>query len=453
MERTRPSVEITFVLGGYFGRAVVDTERPGLRELWLRQPHGALAPKNLLGLHSPAMHGWAVGGYSYVVGNDGVRYESRRSRGHRVERTDGRVSLSGVGLVAENGQEAPLTENWEVAITADGALCWRIERRWEGGFTGKFSGAPALFFNSRPNEVDTRTARGNRNERPNLAGNGVITSLWYVRDCLDGFWSLDYFSTTNRKPIEPGKAPAWPPEMFALNPCVTVKDRDAWAVAKLYPSFPLDADLRVGTRGHLYRRGSYDDFSEIGVVASAGQTFAATPGLVETTALTLVSLPKEDTGYKLAVRIPDADAETALRRYYSGLLNGGSLCDMKLHDFGNETDGWRVGFTPHLAAYAIAAGVPAANPVSSKPASLSQALRESLDMRLDALGPDGRLDWGFTHEPGKVLLDCQFSLPLAAEKYWLHTGDLDWLRGRFDELDLATAVMVGKAEANGGLVG
>jgi cellobiose phosphorylase len=85
--------------------------------------------------------------------------------------------------------------------------------------------------------------------------------------------------------------------------------------------------------------------------------------------------------------------------------------------------------------------------------SLAQALRESLDMRFDALEPDGRLDWGFTHEPGKVMVDYQFSLPLAAEKYWLHTGDIDWLCRRFDKLELATAVLVEKAKANGGLVG
>jgi len=174
---------------------------------------------------------------------------------------------------------------------------------------------------------------------------------------------------------------------------------------------------------------------------------------VETTALTLSSQPKEDTGYRLAVKLPDADAEKALRRYYSGLLNGGTLNDMKLHDFGNETDGWRVGFTPWFVSLAMAAGIPGAQPVSSKPVSVTLALRKSLDMRLDALKADGVLDWGFTHEPGKVFVEYQTSLPLAAEKYWLHTGDLDWLRRRFDKLELALEVLIKRAEANGGLVG
>ena len=151
--------------------------------------------------------------------------------------------------------------------------------------------------------------------------------------------------------------------------------------------------------------------------------------------------------------LPDAAAQQSLRRYYNALLNGGTLCDMKLHDFGNETDGWRVGFTPWLVAIAMAAGVPGASAVSARPVSVAQAMREALDLRLDALLPDGRLDWGFTHEPGKVNVEYQVSLPLAAEKYWLHTGESDWLRQRFDKLKQAIDVLVTTAERNHGRVG
>ncbi|MCF7837383.1 MAG: hypothetical protein K9N49_02025 [Candidatus Marinimicrobia bacterium] len=431
-------------LEGAFGRAVVDGSEPCVRELWLRQPDGALAPKNLLNLHPPARDGfdWAVGGISYVVGADDVRYESRHSTGHRVARRNGRLTFSGVKLVAGNGKAAPLTEDWEIGVMTDGALAWRIERRWAAEFSGVFSGAPALFFNSRPNVTDIRTARG-RNERPNPGGNGVITSLWFAGDGLDGFWSAYYFCTPGGRTAEP----------FARHLCVTVKDRDAWAVIKLYPSFPLDADLAVATGGHLYRRGSYDNFSEIGAVAAPGQSFAAVAGQVECTALTLAAHPQTETGYNLEVEIPDATVQQNLRRYYNGLLNGGTLCDMKRHDFGNETDGWRVGFTPALVAIAMAAGVPGPQPASSRPVSVAQALRESLEMRLAALLPDGRLDWGFTHEPGKVFVDYQYSLPLAADKYWLHTSDTGWLRRHFDPLAQATEVLVRNAEANDGLVG
>lgn len=431
-----------------FGRAEFDGRAAAIRALHLRQQDGSIAPKSVLSLHAP-MHDWAVGGYSYAVDATGNRFESRRSVGHLVEQAAEHLHLSGVKLVDAEGKAAPLTEDWQINVTKDGAQAWKIVRKWDGEFAGKFSGAPALFFNSRPNEKATRR---NWPEPVNPAGNGVITSVWLESEALAGFWSLDYHTPIYRKPWAKDKVPGHHPA-FGKNLCITALGADEWAVAKLYTSFPLDADLRVGTQGHLYRRGSYDDFSEIGVVASAGQTFASKAGLVETTTLTLASQPKEDTGYRLAVKIPDAEAVKALRRYYSGMLNGGTLCDMKLHDFGNETDGWRVGFTPHIISCALAAGVPAAQPVSSKPVSVAQALRESLDMRLDALKPDGRLEWGFSHEPGKVLVDYQFSLPLAAEKYWLHTGDLEWVRGRFDKLELALSVLIQRAEANGGLVG
>ena len=438
-------------MAGLFGKITVDVKEPRLVELWLREADGALAAKNLLSLHPAAMHAWAVGGYSYVVDATGNRYESRRSTGHRVEQTQGRLRLMGVKLADAAGKAAPLTEDWELALSDDGKLRWQIVRTWDAAFAGTFSGAPALFFHARPNEIDTRRARG-RGDLPNPAGNGVITSLWLESEALDGFWSVDYYVPWDKKPWEPGKAPGGPGP-FAKHLCIAAKDLDTWAVVKLYTSFPLDVDLRAAAQGHLYRRGAADQFSEIGVVAVTGQTFAATAGSVETTALTLGSQPKEDTGYRLAVEIPDASAEAALRRYYNGLLNGGTLSDMKLHDIGNETDGWRVGFTPWVVSLAMAAGIPGAQPVSAKPVSVARAIRESLDMRLDALYPDGRLDWGFTHEPGKVLVEYQTSLPLASERYWLHTGELDWLRRRFDKLESATTVLIERAEANGGLVG
>lgn len=435
------------VLDGHFGKVEVDTNAPALRRLFLRQPDESLSVKNLLSLHPP-MHEWAVGAYSYVTDASGNRYESRRSTGHLVEQQDGKLILKGVKLMDSENRAAPLLEDWEIAINDDGKLSWKITREWNAKFSGHFSGAPALFFSTRPNE---HAVRRTTPQPVNPAGNGVVNSLWIESDSLSGFWSAAYYSPISRTPWPIGDEPEYLPQ-FAKNLCITAQDADAWAVAKLYTSFPLDSDLRLESKGHLYRRGSYDDFSEIGVVASAGQTFESSPGLVETTSLTLSGEDKEQTGYRLAVEIPDAEAEKALRRYYSGLLNGGTLCDMAVHDFGNEPDGWRVGFTPWLISLAMAAGVPGEHPVSSRPVSVAQAMRESLDMRLDALKEDGRLDWGFTHEAGKVFMEYQTSLPLAAEKYWLHTGDLPWLRKRFDQLALALGLLIQQAEKSGGLI-
>lgn len=435
----------TVSLEGRFGKATISLDHPAVTSLWLREANGALSAKNVLSLHSPALGAWAVGAYSYVVDAEGVRFESRRSTAHHIRKTSGEVRISGVQLLSADGKAAPLTEDWEIAVTPAGELCWRIARRWHASFSGKFSGAPALFFNSRPTAVDSR---GNQ-ARGNAAGNGVITSLWYESGRLDGFWSRDYYADTG----------GWGAGFFTRNLCVTVKDPDAWAVCKLYTSFPLDVDLRVAAQGHLYRRGMYDQFSELGAVAVVGESFSvANPesmpaGRVETTGVTLGAAAKYDSGHQLIVSLPDAAVESALRRYYASLINGGVMNDPKLHDFGNETDGWRVGFTPSMVAFAMAAGAPAADPVSARPVSLAQAMREAIDMRLDSVTREGVFEWGLTNEPGKILVDNQVSLPLMADKYVLQTGDAASARRWFDKLELTMTTLTHAAEANGGLVG
>ena len=427
-------------LEGRFGKATISLDHPAVTSLWLREANGALSAKNVLSLHSPSLGAWAVGAYSYVVDTKGVRYESRSSTAQQVQKTAGGVQISGVTLVSADGTAAPLTEDWKLAVTPAGELCWQITRRWHASFSGTFSGAPALFFNSRPTAVDSRG---------NAAGNGVITSLWYESGQLDGCWSRDYFADIG----------GWGPGPFTRNLCVTVKDPDAWAVFKLYTSFPLDVDLRVAAKGHLYRRGMYDQFSELGAVAAVGESFnVANPanvqaGRIETTGVTLGAASKYDSGHQLAVSLPDATAESALRRYYAGLINGGVMNDPKLHDFGNETDGWRVGFIPYMVALAMAAGVPAAGPASAQPVSLAQTMREAINIRLDSVTPEGDFQWGFTHEPGKLLVDNQVSLPLMADKYVLQTGDADSARRWFDKLEAAMAVLTRNAETNGGLIG
>ncbi|MBU4399440.1 MAG: glycoside hydrolase, partial [Planctomycetes bacterium] len=67
---------------GRFGKAEVDVSAPSLTALYLRGPDGlnqqsVLAPSG--------MKPWATGGYTYVVGQDGRRYESRLARPEKVE--------------------------------------------------------------------------------------------------------------------------------------------------------------------------------------------------------------------------------------------------------------------------------------------------------------------------------------------------------------------------------
>jgi len=96
-------------------------------------------------------HPWVRGGCTYVVGQDGRRYESRLSRPENVELSeeDGRavVRISGVTLSAGRDEPPVATENWTLSAPGDGSqLVWRIVRRWERDFTSTMSGSPALFF-------------------------------------------------------------------------------------------------------------------------------------------------------------------------------------------------------------------------------------------------------------------------------------------------------------------
>ncbi|MCC6580031.1 MAG: hypothetical protein IT440_06275, partial [Phycisphaeraceae bacterium] len=115
--------------------------------------------------------------------------------------------------------------------------------------------------------------------------------------------------------------------------------------------------------------------------------------------------------------------------------------------------GWRVGFTPWIAAYAMSVGVPGHESLSSCHVSHAEALRKALDMRLDVLDADGRLEWGFSHEPGKVLIENQTALPIAAERYLIHTGDISWAQRRFFDLERAVGIVTQNARQNSGLIG
>jgi hypothetical protein len=426
------------VLESEFGRAEINVVGPRLHQLVLRRVDGTLADRGLLSLWPSENRDWPVGGYSYVVGADGVRYESPRSKGHKVAALSNGVRMFDIALVSTEGKAAPLTETWELTSGEDGSLRWQIERRWTGGWTRCLEGSPGLFFNARANTSPT----GSGQRRLNPGANAVITSIWFERAHLDGrkeplYWDNPF-------------ANSFGDSMFAENGCVTARDRDAWAVIKLYANFPLDHDLKCSAKGYLYRRGTYNQFSEIGVAAAAEATHVSRAGDIETTTLVLARQPQEDTGHQLAIRIPDPDVEAPLKRYYGSLLNGGTMCDQKLHDFGNQPDGWKVGFTPVIEADALSAGVPGPKPVSSRPLGVADALREALDMRFAALQEDGVMRYGFAHSSeNTVFVEYQTSLVLAVERYLLHTGDAGWCRERFPLLERALAVCIRNAQAEG----
>ena len=83
---------------------------------------------------------WAHGGYTYVVGEDKRRYESRLVRPAKVELSGGGVRtgvrIMGVKLAAAANEEPVATEDWTLSTSGDGAeLLWKITRRWQKDFT------------------------------------------------------------------------------------------------------------------------------------------------------------------------------------------------------------------------------------------------------------------------------------------------------------------------------
>ena len=56
-----------------------------------------------------------------------------------------------------------------------------------------------------------------------------------------------------------------------------------------------------------------------------------------------------------------------LKQFYDAVFNGGAVNDQKGFDFGNETDGWYYAGSCWMYGAALAAGTPAAEPLSAPP--------------------------------------------------------------------------------------
>jgi len=62
------------------------------------------------------------------------------------------------------------------------------------------------------------------------------------------------------------------PRRISENHVQTIRDRDTWAIYKLWTNWHVPVDLRLEVSGgHLYRRGSYGVLSEAGAVGGARQ--------------------------------------------------------------------------------------------------------------------------------------------------------------------------------------
>ena len=229
---------------GAFGKVEVNVTFPALAGLYLRGPDG-LDRHSLLA--RTGRRPWARGGYTYTVDESGERYESRLATPEDVQLSeeDGRtvLRLGGIRLSRGGDAEPVATEEWTLSAPGDGSqLIWKIVRRWERDFVSVMSGSPGLFF--------TFDARHRENS--------VTSTIWYDPLRIAARSSDIY-------------APGRPARRVSSNHIQTIRDRDTWAIYKLWTNWHAPADLRLEVEGgHLYRRGSYALLSEAGAVTAGG---------------------------------------------------------------------------------------------------------------------------------------------------------------------------------------
>jgi len=409
------------VIEGAFGRAEVDTTSPALAKLYLRGPDGRLSRQSLLA--AAGARPWASQAYTYVVTDDGRRYESRLGEPARVHaaRTPARTTLllAGVPLVSDTGDRVA-TEDWTLAAARDDAvLTWRVRRRWERDLACTLSGSPGLFFRFEARSVP----------------NSVTTTLWY----------------------DPARMKAASSPLYALvdlpgrvspNQLQTIQDRDTWAVVKLWTNWHAPADLLLRVQGgYLYRRGSFAWLSEVGAVTSPELATQHHAGEVETIALQLEPIRKERTGYQLAVDLPDKTTERRLRDFYGSVLNGGAVNDQATYDLGNESDGWYYAGSSWMYGLALAAGVPAPGKLAAHPYDVARAFRGHLAHIVATLDADGRSHFGYNQ--GGEWVDDNLHTIIGAHAYLLHTGDLAFIRECLPAFERMLAYFVERRNADG----
>ncbi len=411
------------VVEAAFGKAVLDVARPAMIHLYLRRPDGSLEPQSLI-TDFPRHGDWAQGGYTYVVEGEGKRCQSRISKPDNVEverRGDavGRVRFSGVKLVSAIDSEPVATEDW--TLSAEGAdLVWKIVRRWQRDSTYTLSGTPALFstFHSRSQK------------------NAATSVFWYEPNDIAGRMDTRY-----QQGINPGFA-------TSVNPSTVITKPDTWAIFKLWTNWKAQSDIKLAVKGgYLFRRGSYGLLSEMGAVTSPEASATRRKGQVETVTLRISAVDKAKTGYQFAVSIPDKETESSLKDFAGSLLNGGTVNDQKKYNFGNETDGWYIGFNALFQSVAIGTCRPAEGQISERPLSVSDAFREHLRDIFDTVDEQGLDHFGYN--AGGLCVDENLEIVIAFWNYVLHTGDLAFLREQLPVAERMLGYFVNRRNGDG----
>lgn len=423
-----------------FGKVDVNIVQPSIVHLYLRGPNGSLESQSLLAQMPAVSEGpveggsmfrpWAREGYTYVVGPDGTRYESRLATPDKVdvEQQAGRtvVRISGVKLLASEGSQPVATEEWTLSATDDGSqLIWRIRRHWDGDFKCVLSGSPALFFSFNAPYIP----------------NSTTTTIWYDPMRITARYDDIYDGIMNK--IYRRRA-----RSLSKNLVQTIKDRDTWAIFKLWTAWPATADLRLEVQGgHLYRRGKYAYLSEAGGVTTTDEVQNFRKGAVEEIALKMSPVDKQSTGYQLAVDVPDKKTEGALKDLYGSLFNGGTIADQKNFEFGNESDGYLAACSTVMHGVMLMAGVPAPGQLSSYPYDADRAFRQNIAAILTTIDDQDLTHYGFNNSG--MFVDDNLDLITGTYAYMVHSGDLEFVRANLPVLERLLAYFTRHIGASG----
>jgi len=359
-----------------------------------------------------------------VVDQNNRRYESRLGKPDKVDASgEGAravLRIQGVKLTADNGEMPVATEDWVLSAPGDGTrLVWKITRQWQRDITAIMSGSPGLFFGF--------------NAR--IMKNSVTSTIWYdplrLTACANDLYAL----RSNRPSV-------------SRNLVQTIRDRDTWAIYKLWTNYHEPADLGLKVQGgHLYRRGGYALLSEAGAVASDGAVQTYLKGQTEEITLNIFSVDKQTTGYQLAITIPDKDTESSLRDFYGSLLNGGAVNDQKSFDFGNETDGYYLAGSSWMFGMALSAGIPGNGQLSSYPYDACRAFREHLANIFSCVNNEGRVCFGCTILG--LAPETGLQVIIGTYYYLLHSGDMAFVRRNLPILEKMIEYHIQRRNDNG----
>jgi hypothetical protein len=443
-----------FSLTGLFGEVIIDTERPCLRSLKLRQGDGTLGVKSLLSAWPSETLPYTTGSYSYFEDAAGVRYESTASRSHVLEKAcPEEIVIRGIELLPDKlPLDAPAVEDWRCFVDGNGDFCWEITRRWKRKSEIRKSATPGLFFNLRANAVAT----GSGQLRLNPEQNGVAVLLWIMPDMLE-------------IPSYPhGQAELISPFFLSCNYFnhVIYNRRDGWALVKMYTSFPNDRDLFLqASNGYLFRRGKYNSHNEIGLlpdvkykryhgVSEVSQNnvrkVVYEEGDSTSSSLTIGSRDAALAGRQLVVEIPDKEMEMSLKRFYNGLVNAGMWTSQSDYGTGNQVDGWLIG-TFWMPAVAMLAGTETEKPSSADSYKPVEAFRKEIERMLKLVNKNGEIEYGFMHQRTREGYKCpegNMHFMIRLEMYYLATGDASLVAEYIDKLQFIMKALESYLENN-----